>query len=103
MIQTKKIKVLYSVPYTLERRYSIEVDIPVDATDEQVAAISAAVHKLKSANGVLEPHNGFIDNGNDVLSTRRLKGQPGTFTLNGNEYDEDGVLTKAAEADGAAG
>jgi hypothetical protein len=32
-----------------------------------------------------------------------LKGQPGTFNLNGNEYDENGVLAKAAEADGAAG
>ena len=85
----KKFKVILRVPQTVERVLSVEVD----ACDES-AAILAAANKLKAANGHIEPHNGFIDNGNDVVGIKPDPSKAWYFVLNGKEFDTDGVERK---------
>jgi hypothetical protein len=84
-----KIKMTFRVPQILERVYSVEVD----ANDEP-SAILAAVNKLKAANGQIEPRNGFIDNGNDVVGIKTHPSMAGYFVLNGKEFDIDGIERK---------
>jgi len=85
----EKIKVTLRVPQTVERVFSVEVD----ACDEY-AAIVAAANKLKAANGHIEPHNGFVDNGNDVVGIKPDSSKAWYFVLNGKEFDTDGTERK---------
>lgn len=84
----KKI-VKYRVPQVIERVYEVGVE-----ADDDVSAIAAAVHKLKAASGIFEPHNGFICKGNDLSSITNAPGIPGYFALGGRRYDADGIEGK---------